>query len=75
MSRIGKKPIEIPEGVKVEQKGRSVKVSGKQGDLQMECNPVISVKVDGRKIIVENPRQDNRFCKAMHGTTRFLRIW
>ena len=72
MSRIGKKPIEIPEGVKVEQKGRSVKVSGKQGDLQMECNPVISVKVDGRKIIVENPRQDNRFCKAMHGTTRAL---
>jgi large subunit ribosomal protein L6 len=72
MSRIGKKPIEIPEGVKVEQKGRTVKLSGKQGNLQMECNSAVSVKVDGRRIIVENPREDNRFCKAIHGTTRAL---
>ncbi len=72
MSRIGKRPIAIPEGVKVEQSGRTVKVSGKQGNLQMEHHPSISVKVEDQRIVVENPREDNRFCRAMHGTTRAL---
>jgi large subunit ribosomal protein L6 len=72
MSRIGKKPIEIPEGVKVEQSGRTVKVSGKQGSLQFEHHPSISVKVEDQKIIVQNPRENNRFCRSMHGTTRAL---
>jgi large subunit ribosomal protein L6 len=72
MSRIGKKPIIIPEGVKVEQTGYTIKVSGKQGSLQLEHHPSVSVKVKDQNIIVENPRENNRFCKAMHGTTRAL---
>jgi large subunit ribosomal protein L6 len=72
MSRIGKRPIAIPSGVKVEQSGRTIKVSGRQGSLQLEHHPEILVKVEDQKIVVENRRQDNRFCRAMHGTTRSL---
>jgi large subunit ribosomal protein L6 len=72
MSRIGKKPIEIPEGVKVEQSGHTVKISGRQGSLQFQHHPSISVKVENRKIIVRNHREENRFCRSMHGTTRAL---
>lgn len=72
MSRIGKKPIEVPNGVKVEQKGRNVKVSGPIGSLEWECHPDINVKVEGSAIQVENPSMENRRCKALHGTTRAL---
>jgi large subunit ribosomal protein L6 len=72
MSRIGKKPIEVPKGVKVEQSGRMIKVSGPVGNLEWEVHPEISVKVDGSNIVVENPKPDNRFSKALHGTTRAL---
>jgi large subunit ribosomal protein L6 len=72
MSRIGKKPIAIPEGVKVEQSGRTVKVSGRQGSLQLEHHPSISVKVKDQTIVIENTQENNRFCRAMHGTTRAL---
>lgn len=74
MSRIGKKPIAIPQGVKVEQKGRSVKVSGPLGSLEMDCHPRITVKVDtsANQIDVENPRPEDRKSKQLHGTMRAL---
>lgn len=72
MSRIGKKPITVPSGVKVEQKGRTVKISGPKGTLEMQCHPSIEVKVDGDAIIVHNPEQDVRAKRALHGTTRAL---
>jgi len=74
MSRIGKKPIDIPAGVKVEISGRTVKVNGPQGALEMKCHPKINVKVDGQnnKIVVEKPAGQSRTEKAMYGTTRAL---
>lgn len=72
MSRIGKKPIAIPGGVKVEQKGRTLKVTGPKGTLEMECHPKIDVKVDSSSIVVDNPDQDDRTKKALHGTMRAL---
>ena len=45
MSRIGKKAIEIPSGVKVEQSGQKFKISGPKGTMQMDCSPMIQVKV------------------------------
>ena len=56
MSRIGKKPIVIPDGVKVEKKGLCIKVSGTLGEIQMDCHPRIKVKIDDSegKIFVEN---------------------
>ncbi len=74
MSRIGKKPIAIPGGVKLEIKDLSVKVSGPLGQLQMDCNPRINVRIDdpGKNILVENERPEDRQNKQLHGTMRAL---
>lgn len=74
MSRIGKLPIEIPSGVKVEQKGQTIKISGPNGNLEMECHRRITVKIDtaGGVINVENDRPDLRENKQLHGTMRAL---
>jgi large subunit ribosomal protein L6 len=74
MSRIGKKPIDIPAGVKVEVSGQTIKVTGPKGALEMKCHPKINVKLDGQKnrVVVENPSAQSRTEKALHGTTRAL---
>ena len=74
MSRIGKKPIIIPQGVKVERDGECIKVSGSQGSLEMNCHPRIEVKIDSSsgKILVENEHPENRQDKQLHGTMRAL---
>jgi large subunit ribosomal protein L6 len=74
MSRIGKKPIDIPAGVKVEVSDQIVKVSGPKGALEMKCHPKINVKLDSQnnKVVVENPSPQGRTEKALHGTTRAL---
>ena len=72
MSRIGKKPVSIPAGVKVEISGQIVKVSGPKGSLEIKCRPEVKVKLDGQKVIVESLDAQSRIGKAMHGTTRAL---
>ena len=74
MSRIGKKPIVIPSGVKVELKGLCVKVSGSLGQLQMDCHPRIKVRIDDSdgKIFVENEKPQDHMNKQLHGTMRAL---
>ena len=74
MSRIGKKPITIPEAVKVEQKGLCIEVSGPLGTIQMDCHPRIKVKIDSSagKILVENEHPGIREDKQLHGTMRAL---
>ena len=74
MSRIGKKPIAIPQGVNVELKDLKVKVSGPKGSLEMERHPSIEVKVDkeSNQIVVLNPDEGDRQKKALHGTMRSL---
>ena len=74
MSRIVKKPVIIPKAIKVEQKGRSLKITGPLGSLQMDCHPRIKAKIDDSegKILVENKQPQNRQCKQLHGTMRAL---
>ena len=74
MSRIGKKPIIIPQGVKVEQNGLCIKVSGPLGSLQLNCHPRIKVKIDSSagKISVENEHPQIRQNRQLHGTMRAL---
>lgn len=74
MSRIGKKPIAIPSGVKIEFAGQTVKVSGPKGSLEIKRHPAINVKLDDdkKKIIVENTNPASRLDRAMYGTTRAL---
>ncbi len=73
MSRIGKKPVEIPNGVKITLAGRTVTIAGPKGTLKYEHRPEVAVKVDEaqNKLIVEN--KDNRKeAKPFHGLTRAL---
>ena len=74
MSRIGKKPIDIPGGVTVELKGDTVKVSGPKGKLDLKRRSEIEVKVDSdsKQVVITNPKPDDRMLKAMHGTVRSL---
>ncbi len=74
MSRIGKKPIIIPQGVKVEKNGLCVKVSGPLGQLQMDCHPRINVNIDDAegKVSVENENPQSHEANQLHGTMRAL---
>jgi len=74
MSRIGKKPVPIPDGVKIDKKGQIIKVSGPLGSLEMNCHVAIQVEVkesDGQ-ILVKNDRPQLRRNKQLHGTMRTL---
>lgn len=74
MSRIGKKPVVIPSGVKVEHSGRRIKVSGPGGSLEMDCHPKIKVVVDGKANVIQviNDKPDVRQNRQLHGTMRAL---
>jgi len=72
MSRIGKSPIIIPEGVEINISDKNIiSVKGKLGELQQVIVPSISAKVEDNKIIVERKteQKDNR---ALHGLMRAL---
>ena len=74
MSRVGKKPIAIPNGVKLEQSGRTFKATGPKGTLQLDVHPDIDVQVkdDGTEVTLVNPQPDDRARRALHGTMRAL---
>ena len=71
MSRIGKKPIEFPAGVKILQEGSVIKVDGPKGALSMQLPPGIEVNVDNGEIAV-NSVSDIRKEKAYHGLVRTI---
>jgi large subunit ribosomal protein L6 len=74
MSRIGKKPIIVPQVVKVEQQGLCIKVSGPLGTMQMDCHPRIKVKIENSagEVLVENEHPEIREGRQLHGTMRAL---
>lgn len=69
MSRIGKKPIAIPEGVTVTVNGNIVDVKGPKGELTREVNPNVTVKVEGNEVKVEISSEEYG---NLHGLTRTL---
>ncbi len=71
MSRIGKKPVVVPSGVKVAVDGRTIRVEGPKGKLAFEHHRTIKVKVDGSQVLVERP-DNERLSRSLHGTTRNL---
>jgi large subunit ribosomal protein L6 len=72
MSRIGKLPIIIPEGVQVKvSRDNVVMVTGKLGELIQTINPDITVRVEDGKVIVQRPSDDKKH-KSMHGLYRAL---
>ena len=73
MSRIGKKPISVPDGVEVAVHGRSVTVEGPKGKLAWTHRPEVSVSYDeSTRMIVVQRSGEERQARALHGTTRAL---
>ena len=71
MSRIGKKPIEIPEGVSIVKEGNSITVKGPKGELNNTFNSDISIEVKKEEIVLTRP-DDSKEHRAIHGLTRAL---
>jgi large subunit ribosomal protein L6 len=71
VSRIGKLPISIPDGVEVALQHRAVRLEGPKGKLQTSIPSGIKVKLDGKLVRVERDTEERK-CKALHGLTRKL---
>jgi len=71
MSRIGKKPVPIPKGVKVEVSGATVKATGPKGQLAWTLPPPITAAVESEQVLVRRP-DDTADSKRLHGLSRAL---
>lgn len=71
MSRIGKLPIAIPQGVDVKLEDNTLTVKGPKGQLSKEFHRDMIIKVQDQEIVVERP-SDNKLHKSLHGLTRTL---
>jgi large subunit ribosomal protein L6 len=71
MSRVGKKPILIPEGVKVQIEDHLVKVKGPKGELSQRVHPSMMVEQNEGQLMVRRS-SDNKFHRSLHGLTRSL---
>lgn len=71
MSRIGKAPISLPDGVNVDVEGNGVTVKGPKGTLTQDFHPEMEIKLDQGVLMVERP-SDSRDHRSLHGLTRAL---
>lgn len=71
MSRIGKKPVEIPKGVTVSLDGQLIKVKGPKGELHRKIHPLIKTEVAEGEVKFLRP-DDLKESRALHGLTRAL---
>lgn len=73
MSRIGKKVIAVPDGIKIAVAGRTINVEGPKGKLSWTFRPEVDVAFDSSaKSITVTRKDDERLTRALHGTTRQL---
>jgi large subunit ribosomal protein L6 len=71
VSRIGKLPVSVPEGVKVAVDEGAIKFEGPKGKLETAVPAGINVKVEGKIVRVERVGEDRKI-RALHGLTRKL---
>lgn len=71
MSRIGKRPIDIPKGVTVTLEKGQMTVKGPRGELSRRLHPAMQIAVEDSTITVGRPSEENEH-KALHGLTRTL---
>ena len=71
MSRIGKRPVEVPQGVEVRLDQGTVTVKGPKGELSLDVHPEMEVAVEGGEVRVARPSDEPRH-RALHGLTRSL---
>lgn len=79
MSRIGNKPVTLPQGVEVSVNGQDVKAKGKLGELSLQVHDEVSVKIEEvanddktEKVVVLAPKSNSRFAKQIWPTMRTL---
>ncbi|MBP0979112.1 MAG: 50S ribosomal protein L6 [Oscillospiraceae bacterium] len=71
MSRIGRQPIEIPNGIEVKIDGVNVKVKGPKGQLEKDFHQDIKISLKDNQVVVERPSDDKKH-RSLHGLTRTL---
>lgn len=71
MSRIGRMPITVPEGVEVKLDGNTITVKGKNGVLTRDIHPAMKVAMEGNVITVSRPN-DEKQNRSLHGLSRSL---
>lgn len=71
MSRIAKKPVELVSGVEVTISGQTITAKGKEGNLSMDLNDVVSVTQEDGQLVFA-PNDDSKGSMAMTGTMRSL---
>ena len=71
MSRIGKKPVEIPEGVTATVEGQTVTAKGPKGELQFVVNKEVLVKMEDGQISVD-PRDESKDARSKWGMSRTM---
>ena len=71
MSRVGKKPVTIPSGVKVKIKENQITVTGPKGELTQRIHPSMMVETAQDNLVIKRP-SDNKFHRSLHGLTRSL---
>lgn len=71
MSRVGKKPIEIPSGVEARIETGKITVKGPLGELSQKVHPKLSIKKESNTLVVERP-SDQKLYRELHGLTRNL---
>ena len=71
MSRIGKKPVPVPDKVTATVDGHTVKVKGPKGELEFTCPDDVSVEMADGSIAV-TPRDDTKKCRSMWGMSRTM---
>jgi len=69
MSRIGKKPVAVPQGVTATVSGQTVTAKGPKGELQFVANDEVLVKLDDGEISVE-PRDESKQARSKWGMSR-----
>src|SRR5687768_15994095 len=73
MSRIGRKPVKVPSGVKVDVADQRISVEGPKGKLEWSFRPEVKVEFDAQeKEIVISRHAETRQSRALHGLTRAL---
>ena len=71
MSRIGKRPVPVPNGVTVNITGNAISVKGPKGELSRKLHPDMQVTLDNGIITVTRPTDEDQH-RALHGLTRSL---
>lgn len=71
MSRVAKKPIELPTGVEININGRAVTVKGSKGSLEHTIHSSVEIRQDD-KVLTFVPRDGSKIAMALTGTTRAL---